>query len=242
MNAPTTLDAIVASVRRPISCPTAALPANVFPLESRTKAEVETAQTKWPQLDDSFLDSTYHDAKCGGLMPCFAVLSLFNASSTICVHARAMHCGYGGRTREADFNREVTGLAHRLCRGIEAAAMRFNEDAHARHPNSVWSALGILTNWAENVYLTYRFTGLMPDRTRQIATEAKAEFGDNLFLVCDAKDAWVRTKTAPADVAFPKRDPLLIGAKVVHGVVTLFLLDKFDVTLAEDYLTREFTS
>lgn len=246
---PTTLDAIAASVRpRYLNSPQVKdqgpgpLPAEVFPLESRTKETVEAAQTAWPELDDSFLDSTYHDAKCGGQMPCFAVLSLFNQAAALSIHGRIMGLGgYGWGSTIVEFADHGGGvLERRLNRGLDACLRPLMDADQASKTVSRWLCPWPMARDSVDLYLTYRFTGLMPDRARQIATKARAEFGTNLFLVCDAKDSWVRTEKAPADVAFPKRDPLLVGAKVVHGVVTLFLLDQFDVTLAEDYLTREF--
>lgn len=246
-SSPTTLEAITAStLPRYSPSATATVPAVVFPLESRTKESVVAATSRYPQLNDAFLDSTYEDAKIGLPMPRFAIISLFNENAAICAHARAGREAYGGATRETEIvgasDRTVSIMEHRLNRTLAKAADKANETAHSRHPKSVWNSMGFCVNWREDTFLTYRFTGLLPEKTRQIATEVAEEFGKNLFLVCDAQDSWVKTDKAPSDIAFPKRDPLLIGVKIVDSRLRIFLLDKFDVTLAEDYLTKEFVN
>ncbi len=245
MNSLTTLEDIAAGqLPRYSPTPSNTVPVVIFPLESKTKERVVAATSQYPQLNDSFIDSTYEDAKVGLTMPRFAIISLFNENSAICARALAGNYSYGGASREAEVVGSADGVVRimeqRLNRALRTAADKANEIAHSRHPKSVWDSFGLCKNWREQVWLTYRFTGLLPEKTRSIATAAAEEFGKNLFLVCDAQDSWVKTNEAPSDIAFPKRDPLLIGVKIVDSRVRIYLLDKFDITLAEDYLTKEF--
>lgn len=91
------------------------------------------------------------------------------------------------------------------------------------------------------VEASFDFKGQIPDKVRKFYYENKDKF-DEMYLVCDAQNKWGLKITS--QIIYPKiqldTDPLLIGIKKLEGKEFIFLLDKFDVTFDENYLTKEF--
>jgi hypothetical protein len=87
--------------------------------------------------------------------------------------------------------------------------------------------------------LTAAFDGIIPQKTRDIAVAAKHRF-DRLYLVVDQEKRW-QSQLLP-DPAQQALDPLLIGEIARGGSRRLFLLDQFDLTMAEQYLADEFAT
>lgn len=90
------------------------------------------------------------------------------------------------------------------------------------------------------IQLVARFAGLIPAPIKERVPRYRGLF-DELFMVAEAPD-WEMTEfTQAVSERAPSirvnRDPLLIGR---HGQ-KYWLLEKFDTTPAEDYVSREFT-
>jgi hypothetical protein len=84
---------------------------------------------------------------------------------------------------------------------------------------------------------SYQFDGQIPDDVRAIYHKEKSNF-DSIHLICDAKNRWV-SETRPLPP--PNPDPLLVGVKrLKSGKDLVFLLAKFDLTPAEQYVADEF--
>ena len=99
--------------------------------------------------------------------------------------------------------------------------------------------LGIVGNLfpVKKLFLTATFDGILPKETRQKAIHARGHF-DNLYLVVDQQNRW-KSELLPVP-ASALLDPLLIGEKRERSGSSYFLIDQFDLTKAEDYLTAEF--
>jgi hypothetical protein len=91
----------------------------------------------------------------------------------------------------------------------------------------------------KKLILTAEFDGILPRKTRDIAFAAKHRF-DNLYLVVDQEKRWQsKLLRDPVPRAL---DPLLVG-EIVRGCHRrFFLLDQFDLTVAEQYLADEFAT
>ena len=79
-----------------------------------------------------------------------------------------------------------------------------------------------------------KFEGLIPEAVRQNikGINASWEF-DEVILVCEAANWTIEEEV----IELPKnRDPLVIGVK--NNIC--YLLDKFDVTSLENYVSKEF--
>jgi hypothetical protein len=90
--------------------------------------------------------------------------------------------------------------------------------------------LGI-TGSTRVIEFKFRFQGTIPDAVRLIAREAAAEF-DDMYLICDAKGQWQQEIR-------PNPDPLLVGVLWVNNQPRAFLLAKFDMTPAEQWVADE---
>src|SRR6266481_3331532 len=87
--------------------------------------------------------------------------------------------------------------------------------------------------------ITAEFNGIFPKEVRQKAREAKDQF-DNLYLIVDQQYRW---KSALLPDPRPRAlDPLLIGEVKQGRRRKFFLIDQFDLTEAEQYLTDEFAT
>ncbi|MBV9873470.1 MAG: hypothetical protein JO025_01965 [Verrucomicrobia bacterium] len=91
----------------------------------------------------------------------------------------------------------------------------------------------------KKLILTAVFDGIIPQKTRDIAVAAKNRF-DHLYLVVDQEKRW-QSQSLP-DPAQQALDPLLIGEMAGDASRRLFLLDQFDLTMAEQYLADEFAT
>jgi hypothetical protein len=89
----------------------------------------------------------------------------------------------------------------------------------------------------KKLVLTAEFNGLLPKETREKARAAKEQF-DKLYLVVDQQRRW---KSVLLPDPSPRiLDPLLIGELQQDSVRKYYLIDQFDLTEAEQYLTDEF--
>ena len=91
----------------------------------------------------------------------------------------------------------------------------------------------------KKLVITAEFDGIFPKEAREKARAAADHF-DNLYLVVDQQHRW---KSAFLPDPRPRAlDPLLIG-ELRHGRrPQFFLIDQFDLTEAEQYLTDEFAT
>ena len=91
----------------------------------------------------------------------------------------------------------------------------------------------------KKLVITAEFDGILPKEAREKA-RAAAEHFDNLYLVVDQQHRW--KSTFLPDPRPRALDPLLIG-ELRHGRrYQFFLIDQFDLTQAERYLTDEFAA
>lgn len=91
----------------------------------------------------------------------------------------------------------------------------------------------------QTLSLSASFEGLLPAATRAKALRARAHF-DRLYLVVDQQERWQSALLpVPASVLL---DPLLVGEKREGFRSRYYLIDQFELTLAEDYLASEFLS
>lgn len=89
----------------------------------------------------------------------------------------------------------------------------------------------------KKLVLTAEFNGILPKETREKARAAKDQF-DKLYLIVDQQRRW---KSALLPDPSPRiLDPLLVGELQQDGVRKYYLIDQFDLTEAEQYLTDEF--
>ena len=130
--------------------------------------------------------------------------------------------------------------------GVTAAALPFLSFFYI----GVWSLGTLLTYIAgeflldrtcpwKKLILTAEFDGIIPRKTRDIAFAAKHRF-DNLYLIVDQEKRW--QSEVLRDPIPRSLDPLLIGEIVRGGHRRFFLLDQFDLTVAEQYLADEFAT
>lgn len=103
-----------------------------------------------------------------------------------------------------------------------------------------------LTGFVENSAVTARiltlsgkFSGLLPQDVREKAQAAQSDF-EHLYLVVDQQNHW-EASYAPAPRPRIDLDPLLVGSKYINGVNRYFLIATFELTMAEDYIQKEFT-
>ena len=95
-----------------------------------------------------------------------------------------------------------------------------------------------LCPWKKLV-ITAEFNGILPKEAREKARAAKDHF-DNLYLIVDQQHHW---KSALLPDPMPRAlDPLLIGELEQGDRRKFFLIYKFDLTEAEQYLADEFAT
>ncbi len=73
---------------------------------------------------------------------------------------------------------------------------------------------------------------LLPEKTRRKIAQAQPIFGDQLYIIVEAKD-WKLD-----EVRLPKPDPLIVG----YRKGALYLIDAFDLTSLEKIVAVEFTT
>jgi hypothetical protein len=93
-----------------------------------------------------------------------------------------------------------------------------------------------LCPWKKLV-LTAEFDGILPKEAREKARAAKNHF-DHLYVIVDQQSRW--KSTLLPDPRPRALDPLLIGDLKQGRCRKFFLIDQFDLTEAEQYLTDEF--
>jgi hypothetical protein len=91
----------------------------------------------------------------------------------------------------------------------------------------------------KKLVLTAEFDGILPKSTREIALTARHRF-NNLYLIVDQQNRW--QSTLLRDPVPRALDPLLIGELRKGSRRRFFLLDQFDLTVAEEYLADEFAT
>jgi hypothetical protein len=91
----------------------------------------------------------------------------------------------------------------------------------------------------KKLVLSAEFDGILPKSTREIALTAKHRF-NNLYLIVDQQQRW--QSTLLRDPVPRALDPLLIGELKKGNRRRFFLLDQFDLTVAEQYLADEFAT
>jgi hypothetical protein len=86
---------------------------------------------------------------------------------------------------------------------------------------------------------TAEFNGILPKEARKKALVARDHF-DELYLIVDQQNRW---KSALLTDPRPRAlDPLLIGELKQGDKRKYFVIDQFDLTEAEQYLTDEFAA
>lgn len=91
----------------------------------------------------------------------------------------------------------------------------------------------------QKLVITAEFDGILPKEVRQRARAAQADF-DNLYLIVDQQHRW---KSAFLPDPSPRAlDPLLIGELKLDQQRKFFVVDQFELTAAEQYLTDEFAT
>lgn len=217
-------------------------PQDIFPIEQFTINSLPSeSEGKFPKLSLEFLDQIYFDNKVGCNMPKFSCVSLFNPNGEI-AYCSAMlpdrnHDFFYKRDGHSIFSNTVSEiekiLNSKLVQCINSQLDQIKQILGKPKKNPQYVEY-------TNIYTTYKFQGILPEKTRKIAKDHCIYFNKNLFLICDAENAWEFSKEKPMTFVEPKRDPLLVGIEIKNNTINMFLLDKFDVTLAEDYITKEF--
>jgi hypothetical protein len=103
------------------------------------------------------------------------------------------------------------------------------------------AALNVLERicpWKKLV-ITAEFNGILPRDVREKARAAKPHF-DHLYLIVDQQYRW-KSEILP-DPAPRGLDPLLVGEVKQAGKSKYYLIHKFDLTVAEQYLADEFAA
>ena len=91
----------------------------------------------------------------------------------------------------------------------------------------------------KKLVITAEFNGILPKKARKKALVARNHF-DELYLIVDQQNRW---KSALLPDPRPRAlDPLLIGEHKQGHQRKFFLIDQFDLTEAEQYLTDEFAA
>jgi hypothetical protein len=81
---------------------------------------------------------------------------------------------------------------------------------------------------------TVTFGGFIPDSARAKIEAARPDF-DDILLVCDVSNTW-----SVDDVSRSVNlDPLVVGVKEIGDKKHYFLIDRFNLTKLEDYVTAE---
>jgi len=91
----------------------------------------------------------------------------------------------------------------------------------------------------QRLVITAEFDGILPKETREKARAAKDHF-DNLYLIVDQQNRW--KSTLLPDPRPRALDPLLIGELKWGQQRKFFVVDHFELTAAEKYLTDEFAA
>ncbi|MGA8657606.1 MAG: hypothetical protein WB586_15790 [Chthoniobacterales bacterium] len=91
----------------------------------------------------------------------------------------------------------------------------------------------------QKLVITAEFDGILPRETRERARAAQAHF-DNLYLIVDQQNRW--KSALLADPSPRALDPLLIGELKQGQQSQFFVIDQFELTAAEQYLTDEFAT
>jgi hypothetical protein len=91
----------------------------------------------------------------------------------------------------------------------------------------------------QKVVMIAEFDGILPRETRERARAAQTQF-DNVYLIVDQENRW---ESALLPDPSPRAlDPLLIGELKRGQEKQFFLIDQFELTAAEQYLTEEFAT
>ena len=91
----------------------------------------------------------------------------------------------------------------------------------------------------KKLVITAEFNGILPKKARKKALVARDHF-DELYLIVDQQNRW---KSALLPDPRPRAlDPLLIGEHKEGHQRKFFVIDQFDLTEAEQYLTDEFAA
>jgi hypothetical protein len=88
----------------------------------------------------------------------------------------------------------------------------------------------------KKLILTAEFDGILPKEVREKARNAKSHF-DKLYLIVDQQHCW-KSVLLPDPRPRPL-DPLLVAELKENGRRKFFLIDRFDLTAAEQYLADE---
>lgn len=173
------------------------------------------ADHKYPRLDPSFLKMTKDSTGAGiGPLPLFAVFSLDRPDCTI----RA----------EYDLWFRITYTSQIMEKHCNFSAFKhLLEDLKAKNERNFAHRIHTVT-------LSTQFTGAIPDHVRSNIRQVQeaGEF-DEIVLIAEVPE-WKLDKTV---VLIPKGDPLVVGRKA--GL--FWLIDSFDTTPIEQYVTQEFS-
>ncbi len=175
-----------------------------------------TYDLNYKRIDMAFLSMRKTSKRLGQPVPMFSVFCPFKHDSSRCTlwaSARVFH-------RESG-----TSIPYQLAHYFHLPAM----EAHARKIIGwkIWQQV--------TVSLTARFTGVIPAEIKAKMDKSQKIF-DEIVIVTEAPD-WEMTTRCEV-IPLVKRDPLVIGRKGDH----FWLIDIFDVTPMEEYVSKEFTN
>ena len=179
------------------------------------------ADEKYPQLDPSFLSMSNEIKRDNHTLsvPKFSVYPIYGrhgkTSFTVGFHVPIYS---GGEYHWHDFH--IDDLLKIFTEHLYRAAQKSSSDYVQQ--------LKKVNKMAE---ITSHFQGIVPVETKQKIKEAKKIFGKReLFFIAETRpESW--------DVQEITKDPLVVG--VLED--KCYLVDKFDTTPLEEYVSREFT-
>jgi hypothetical protein len=213
---------------------------------------------RFPVINISFMGTTYYDAELKQDMPVFAAVDV--TTGKVDSGDRMFVAGYSTDSKLNPKLENVIIEEHKKWSLFVIAGMSIagagagcliSLSLSGISPKIIFPSIcatiaGFLTKIYFNDILesketiksfSYTFQGVIPDDVRAIYHKEKSNF-DSIHLICDAKNRWI-SETRP--IPPPNPDPLLIGVKTLKsGKILTFLLAKFDLTPAEQYIIDEF--
>lgn len=213
---------------------------------------------KFPLLNfDAIRDQTYLDRKYEAYLPTFVLIDIESKSRqlkigsgvTINSNLPAFYFAYISYLRDfcnnlADGMVPSSPVERRLLKRQLLFSVNGNANDLRGNKREVFRVLEIIESnrfYSKprlDIGLIFDFKGTVPNKTRAKYHETRQLF-DQMFLICDATDQWsMEINYTPP----PKVDPLLVGVRQFSDRFYMFLVDQFDLTFKENYLTKEFTS
>lgn len=210
--------------------------------------------SRFPVLDLSFMDQTYYDTKLEREMPIFAcidVSSNFVSSQTKNKFNKKVPDFIVPNIEPSNYYFKIYfATSAALALSIPLVAIYALKSPMLSiigfvlpifgiriGQNKDWEVFKRLRQNTKTKNYKYEFEGQIPNDVREIYHNEKKNF-DSIHLICDAKNRWVAEERP---LPPPNPDPLLVGVKKLKsGKDLVFLLAKFDLTPAEQYIVDEF--